>query len=193
MYTSALYAWAFWPLFTAWSLLELSRRIRLTPAATAKKKDGGSRFVLMTALIGGGCLAFLCAFRVRFATIWIGRPEVFWIGIAAILAGIALRTYAIHALGRFFTFEVAVARDHAVVTNGPYALVRHPSYTGALLTIAGIGLCLTNWASLVLIVPIAFAGYVHRMSIEEQALVSELGQPYADYMTKTKRLVPHVY
>jgi protein-S-isoprenylcysteine O-methyltransferase Ste14 len=52
---------------------------------------------------------------------------------------------------------------------------------------------LTNWASLVLIVPIAFAGYVHRMSIEEQALVSELGQPYADYMTKTKRLVPHVY
>ncbi|KAI0031873.1 hypothetical protein K488DRAFT_51107, partial [Vararia minispora EC-137] len=54
----------------------------------------------------------------------------------------ALRAWCYRALGRLFTFEIAILPAHALVTSGPYALVRHPSYTGIHLTLAGATLAL---------------------------------------------------
>ena len=74
---------------------------------------------------------------------------------------------------------------------GPYRWVRHPSYTGSLLTIAGVLLCLVNVASLfALIIPLA--GYAYRIRVEEDALVRSLGEPYRAYMRRTRRLIPFV-
>jgi protein-S-isoprenylcysteine O-methyltransferase Ste14 len=56
------------------------------------------------------------------------------------LAGIALRQWSIRVLGRFFSTTVQVTSDQRIVTNGPYSVVRHPAYSGALLTLLGLGL-----------------------------------------------------
>ena len=72
------------------------------------------------------------------AAITFARPEIFALGLIVALAGIAFRWYAIVRLGRFFTTRVMVAPDQTVVDTGPYRLVRHPSYTGALLTLFGV-------------------------------------------------------
>ena len=69
-----------------------------------------------------------------------------------IWAGIILRGWAIATLGRFFRRDVQVAADQAVVRSGPYAVIRHPAYTGNLLMYAGIGILLANWASLAALV-----------------------------------------
>jgi protein-S-isoprenylcysteine O-methyltransferase Ste14 len=63
-------------------------------------------------------------------------------GAALALAGTAFRLSAYRTLGRHFTFELAVQKDHALVTAYPYNIVRHPSYTGYLATMAGAGLAL---------------------------------------------------
>ena len=55
-------------------------------------------------------------------------------------------------LRRFFTGYVAIHPDQRVVERGPYRLVRHPSYSGTLLTTLGMGLAMTNWASLATII-----------------------------------------
>jgi protein-S-isoprenylcysteine O-methyltransferase Ste14 len=52
-------------------------------------------------------------------------------------AGALIRLWCHRTLGRFFTFELGVKSDHALVTSGPYAIVRHPSYTGSVLISAG--------------------------------------------------------
>ncbi len=119
------------------------------------------------------------------------RPEIFALGLALALAGIAFRWYAIARLGRFFTTRVTVATDQVVVETGPYRLVRHPSYTGALLTVLGVLLCSTNWLTLACFV-LAVPGFAYRIAVEENALANGLGQPYRDYMRRTKRLIPYV-
>jgi len=114
-------------------------------------------------------------------------------GAAVILAGLALRWWAIFTLRHAFTVDVAVASGQSVIERGPYAFVRHPSYTGILLSFAGMGVLLRHWTSLfVLLVPITLA-LLYRIGIEERALVAGLGEPYADFMRRRRRLVPFVY
>ena len=109
-----------------------------------------------------------------------------------IYAGIALRLYAIIVLGVFFTTTVAVAAEQTVIEAGPYRLIRHPSYTGFLITLLGLGLSLTNWLSLLVIMGCALLGVSYRIRVEERVLKEHLGQRYQEYMQHTKRLIPFV-
>ena len=114
-------------------------------------------------------------------------------GLAVFVAGVGLRWYSMFYLGRLFTFDVAVAADHQVVDTGPYRLVRHPAYTGSLLSFVGLGVYAGNALALpVLLLPMAFA-FARRIRVEEAALTSALGSRYADYAARTRRLVPFVY
>ena len=114
-------------------------------------------------------------------------------GLVLFVAGLGLRWGSIAWLGRWFTFDVAVAEGQRVVDSGPYRYVRHPAYTGSLLSFLGLGVYGGNAASLlVLFVPIALA-FRHRIVIEEAALTAALGSRYADYARRTRRLIPFVY
>ena len=116
---------------------------------------------------------------------------VFDLGIAVAIFGIVLRGYAVVSLGRFFTTRVMTQPGQTVVERGPYRFIRHPSYTGALLTVLGIVLCQANWLSLACF-PLALPGFLYRINVEEKALSAALGDAYRDYMRRTKRLVPFV-
>jgi protein-S-isoprenylcysteine O-methyltransferase len=88
---------------------------------------------------------------------------------------------------------VTIEKDHQLVERGPFRIVRHPSYTGVLLAFVGLGLSLRNWAALlVILIPIG-AAFIHRMNVEEDALSRALVVRYAEYMKRTKRLVPFIY
>jgi protein-S-isoprenylcysteine O-methyltransferase len=114
-------------------------------------------------------------------------------GVVLFAAGLIFRWWAIITLGRFFTVDVTIEKDHELVERGPFRWVRHPSYTGVLLAFVGFALTLRNWgAILVVLVPI-FAAFVRRMNVEEEALRRALGQRYREYMKRTKRLIPLVY
>ena len=116
-----------------------------------------------------------------------------WVGVFLFVAGLFLRWWAIITLGRFFTVDVTIERDHELVERGPFRVVRHPSYTGVLLAFVGFAFTLRNWAALLIILVPIFAAFIRRMNVEEDALSRALGSRYADYMRRTKRLVPYVY
>jgi protein-S-isoprenylcysteine O-methyltransferase len=122
------------------------------------------------------------------------HPRLFaLVGLLIFLPGLVLRWWAIIRLGRFFTVDVTIAKDHALVESGPYRWVRHPSYTGVLLGFIGFALSLSNWAAFLVIVLPIFAAFIYRMKVEEQALHAALGEPYGAYIRRTKRLVPFLY
>jgi protein-S-isoprenylcysteine O-methyltransferase Ste14 len=115
------------------------------------------------------------------------------LGCGLAVAGVALRLWAIHTLGAMFTRYVQVSDDHRVVTDGPYRYVRHPSYTGALLMFAGVGIGLGNALSIALVLGLPLIGYLVRIAREEALLHERLGEPYAAYTAGTRRLVPGVW
>ena len=115
------------------------------------------------------------------------------VGVVLFVAGLLLRWWAIITLGRFFTVDVVIEKDHELVERGPFRLVRHPSYTGVLLAFVGFALTLHNWAALLVMLLPIFAALTHRMHVEEGALSRALGSGYTDYMRRTKRLLPFVY
>ena len=107
--------------------------------------------------------------------------------------GLALRWWAIVTLGRFFTVDVAIHRDHQIVRTGPYRFVRHPSYSGLVLAFLGLGLLLGNWISLLMLMTPIVVALAARIAVEERALHAAFGADYAEYAAHTKRLVPGLY
>jgi len=66
---------------------------------------------------------------------------MFLAGVGLTTVGGFIRVQCYRTLGRFFTFELTIQDDHQLVTSGPYGYVRHPSYTGALAALFGVGVC----------------------------------------------------
>jgi protein-S-isoprenylcysteine O-methyltransferase Ste14 len=115
------------------------------------------------------------------------------VGVLVMCAGVAIRLWAVIALGRFFRPVVVLQSDHRVITEGPYRLVRHPSYTGILLAQAGFGIALGNFLSIAICVAIPLLLLQSRIAHEEEALDSGLGDEYRAYAARTSRLVPGIW
>ena len=180
---------AFWIVFYVWLGGELwLGRSRRAPAGAARRDDG-SKWLLISSVWVTVALGMGLAFAFPDAAITSGRGALFMAGLALMIAGLAVRYYSIRVLGASFTVDVATRSGQEVVESGPYRWVRHPSYTGALLTILGILVCCLNFVSLAAIVFVA-AGYAYRIRVEERVLAEDLGPAYRDYMRRTKRLIP---
>ena len=89
--------------------------------------------------------------------------------------GLALRVWAIAALGGDFRTTVEVEPGQPVVSSGPYGSIRHPSYAGLLLIVAGFGAALGNWLSLAACVVLPLPAIVWRIHVEEAELNRVLG------------------
>jgi protein-S-isoprenylcysteine O-methyltransferase Ste14 len=110
-----------------------------------------------------------------------------------LLGGLALRWMAILTLGRHFTVQVVIRRDHELVERGLYRVLRHPSYAGLLIAFLGLGIHFANWLSLAaLMLPIG-AAVLYRIGTEEKALRQAFGASWESYRSRTKRLIPRIY
>jgi protein-S-isoprenylcysteine O-methyltransferase Ste14 len=115
-----------------------------------------------------------------------------YVGLALLALGGTLRVAAVFALGRRFTGLVAIQEGHRLQTGGLYRHVRHPSYAGALLYLAGYVLVFRCWLGLLLVAAL-LPVLVARMNAEEALLEGEFGEEYASYRRGTWRLLPWVY
>jgi protein-S-isoprenylcysteine O-methyltransferase Ste14 len=187
------YALIFWGAYLLWMLAETIALITKRSAGASMARDQGSLTLLYILIWVALGLGFSLPFLLPQAAIEWRRTWVFFLGISLMLAGIALRWYCMAVLGRYFTFDVAVHVGQSVIETGPYRYVRHPSYSGGLLTLLGFGLALGNWAAILAVIVCMAIAYAYRIRVEEAALVAALGEPYVDYMRRTWRLVPFLF
>jgi protein-S-isoprenylcysteine O-methyltransferase Ste14 len=130
---------------------------------------------------------------VQGAAIADGRWLFFVVGMVLMCVGIAVRQWAVALLGELFTIDVRVHPGQSVVDRGPYRWVRHPSYTGLIVTFVGIGLALGNWAGLLVLAVLPTAGLVVRIRFEERALLAGLGEPYRRFAASRPHLFPGLW
>jgi len=187
----------------AWGAAEVALRLRLAMKPGWRERlhawsvgPGGKlrewTFFMLVLTIGGAVVG----------AIWLSRLTRFAIGGAIAItiagevvavAGIALRVWAILTLDRFFTFVVGIVPDQRVVQHGPYRMLRHPGYAGALLALLGAGIVLANWFSLLVLVLVPALVLSVRITVEEAALAGALGAEYLAYASRTSRLIPGVW
>ena len=132
-----------------------------------------------------------------FESMHFGYPSSFkfyyYAGMSTIILGMILRITAILSLRKRFTTNIAIQDDHSLKTDGLYKHLRHPSYTGSLISFLGLGIAFGNWLSLVtLIVPITGI-FIYRIKLEEEMLLKHFGKEYEDYKKKSKRIIPLIY
>lgn len=114
---------------------------------------------------------------------------------AAVLfaAGLSLRWIAILSLKRAFTVKVTILKDHQLKSDGVYAWVRHPSYTGMYIYALGLGLALHSVLSIGILLWGVWFTTQKRIPVEEAVLEGHFGEAYRAYKAKTWKLFPLIY
>jgi protein-S-isoprenylcysteine O-methyltransferase Ste14 len=185
--TAAIAAYAAICLAMVFVELALARRGSADAAPAAKFSDQIMVFGTTAALIIG-----LVSAALRMGAV-APRGGTLVVGVVLGLAGVALRGFAMSTLGRYYSLTPQVETDQAIVTRGPYRLIRHPGYAGILLSILGLQLVAGTWvallATLFVIVPLPL-----RIRLEEHMLLEQRGTRYEDYERRTRyRLIPGIY
>ena len=196
IYRSSLHASLFVASYASWCLSFLLEPILIakcgggegdpeTPSPKSKRS-----FVMMSVGFTASLLALFTSAALKLVIL----PDwSFYLGLAMIGVGIGFREWAIITLSRYFSMNLQVKAGQEVVDAGPYRLLRHPSYAGLILSTLGIAVAMGSLVGFALVVVLQAWTLTNRMLVEEEILSSQLGEPYRQYMKRTKRVIPFVY
>jgi protein-S-isoprenylcysteine O-methyltransferase Ste14 len=115
----------------------------------------------------------------------------FWLGAALTVAGLLFAVWAREHLGRNWSRSVTVKQDHELITSGPYAVARHPIYTGILSGFLGSVIAQGQVRSVVAFLLVAIVLYA-KLRLEEEWMRSHFGDTYEAYSRRVAALVPFV-
>lgn len=173
--------------FLLWRILGLSakRTVRL-------ESNTASRNVLFIVMLSWILLLVRGVGGAFFSRIVPNTQPVVAIGVVMALAGFALTFWARFTIGRNWSALVALKEQHEFVRSGPYAIVRHPIYSGFILAALGTALVSGELHAFIAVALLAVAwGYKARL--EEQFMSSQFGETYKEYCRNVKGLIPFVY
>jgi protein-S-isoprenylcysteine O-methyltransferase Ste14 len=175
--------WVIWALFWLISARGLK--------AVQRSESAGSRLVYLLPAIVGGVLLAWRAIPLSFLTerLWPRSASAYWIGVALLAAGIAFAIWARVHLGRNWSGTVTVKEGHELIRSGPYALVRHPIYTGLLTAVIGTAIASGTVRALLAVVIIAIS-LVLKLRTEERFMREAFPADYERYCAQVPALVP---
>ena len=123
--------------------------------------------------------------------LWPAGLWPFWLGAAVTIAGLLFAVWARRYLGSNWSRSVTIKQGHELITTGPYAMVRHPIYTGILTGLLGTAIALSQVRGFLAFVLIFLALWI-KLRMEEQWMSSQFGEVYATYAHQTAALVPYL-
>lgn len=170
---------AYW-LFAAWG----AKR-------PAKKESFGERFLHIAVLAVGFFMFYGDAFRFgvlnrRFLPdeLWIA-----WAGAVITLLGVLFAIWARFTIGKEWSAEVQIKEGHQLISNGPYAHIRHPIYTGILLALCGTAIAISEYRAILGVV-LFLVGFIRKAKKEERFLAGEFGLAFDEHRRRTGFFLP---
>ncbi len=167
----------------------MSRDVKVTE----RSESGFSRFARLLAIICAAALLLLPGVPLPFLTkrfLPLG-DWCFWCGAVITATGLLFSIWARRHLGRNWSQAVTVKQGHELITSGPYAVVRHPIYTGLLLGFLGSAVARGEWRG-ILAVALVFAVLCFKLRIEEKWMRAQFGELYTAYSRKVAALLPYI-
>jgi protein-S-isoprenylcysteine O-methyltransferase Ste14 len=115
----------------------------------------------------------------------------FWLGASVTIAGLLFAVWAREHLGRNWSSSVTIKQGHELITSGPYAVVRHPIYTGILTGFLGMAIAISQVRGFIVFALFLLAFWI-KLRREEQWMRSQFGEVYVTYAHQTAALVPYL-
>jgi protein-S-isoprenylcysteine O-methyltransferase Ste14 len=116
-----------------------------------------------------------------------------WPGLLIMLLGLVLRFWSMRVLGEYYTRTLRVTDTQAIVSQGPYRVIRHPGYLGTIFVWIGFAFAVGNWMATIILTILLFCVYGYRIRSEEAMLMDRFGNEYQEYCKQTWRLIPLIY
>jgi protein-S-isoprenylcysteine O-methyltransferase Ste14 len=129
---------------------------------------------------------------VLYRQFWPAGLWPFWLGAAVTIAGLLFAVWARVHLGRNWSSSVTIKQAHELIVTGPYAVVRHPIYTGILMGLLGTAIALSQVRGFIVLC-LVFVAFWIKLRMEEQWMRSQFGDVYAAYAQHTAALVPYLF
>lgn len=123
----------FYIVFLLWILSGNAPKSKVHDKVLVKRDKSSAHIIMLGLLVSTGLSFIFSALRVAMLS-----RSAYYLGIVLMVIGIVVRQWAVATLGTFFTSIVSVQETQRVVQNGPYRTVRHPAYSGAILTLLGL-------------------------------------------------------
>jgi len=166
----------------------------LAAKRTVQRQSPGSRIVQAIPITA----AFFLLFGRRMWPLWLhlrffpaSHITMVWLGLALTAAGLAFAVWARLWIGNNWSGTVTIKEQHELIQGGPYALVRHPIYTGLLLAFLGTAVAYGEIRGLAGFL-LAVLGFSLKLRTEESFMIQQFGDAYLDYKRRVKALVPFV-
>jgi protein-S-isoprenylcysteine O-methyltransferase Ste14 len=194
MYDIAVKNYIFDFVFLVWMASEIFLYLKTARKVSDAKKGSRSADKGSSIIIALGVTFCITIGFIAKSSASLLLPNIFfYIGILFMTLGIIFRWCAVYTLRQYFSYAVEIKAGHSIVKNGLYRYLRHPAYTGFILVLTGIPLCLRLVNVTLLVLVVAIAIFAYRISIEEKELLLQFGDEYRDYCNGTWRVVPYVW
>ncbi|MEO5570418.1 MAG: isoprenylcysteine carboxylmethyltransferase family protein [Bacteroidia bacterium] len=115
------------------------------------------------------------------------------IGAIMLIAGTVFRLHAIKVLGKYFSATVQIKDEHRIISQGPYSVLRHPSYTGAYIAMLGCAVFLHSFIGILIFGVGMLYVYHKRIRAEENTLTEQFKQEYVLYSKRTFKMFPYIW
>ncbi len=182
-----IYDWTFPALWWSWAAYWTVSSFRVLPAKRIQSQ------AMRLSYIAEWCVAFSLVAWHRFQVGWLGARIVapshllFLAGAVITTAGLAFAVWARVHLGENWSANITLKEGHRLIRSGPYALVRHPIYTGLLLGMLGTAIALDQVRGL-LALAILSASLWRKLRMEEKWMREEFGEEYRQYQREVGAL-----
>ena len=115
-----------------------------------------------------------------------------WMGVGIAILGFALLQWAQVTLGESWSDTPRMMKEQALITSGPYRMIRHPIYTAFLIILGSLLFIASNWLIGLSLIGMASLEIASRVQYEEKLMTEYFGEQYRAYMKKTGRLMPRL-
>jgi protein-S-isoprenylcysteine O-methyltransferase Ste14 len=180
-----LWAWGLWLVYWLAQALGAKKTVRREPLTSMLKQR--------LFLLPGYALLFWPSFAAGLNARWL--PADAWTegtGVGLCVLGLGYSVWARRALGSNWSGVVTLKEDHQLIQTGPYALSRHPIYTGLWCASFGVALEEGEVRGL-LACAFILASFHLKSGVEERFMRDQFGADYEAYAAKVKKLIPYVY
>jgi protein-S-isoprenylcysteine O-methyltransferase Ste14 len=177
-----------------WIAFLLYWQIKAINTKTTKRLEPAASRILRVCIF---LIAFVLLLTTRiplpwlYLQLWPRGLLPFWLGAVVTVAGLLFAVWAREHLGRNWSRSVTIKQEHELITTGPYAVVRHPIYTGILAGFLGMAIAISQVRGFIVFVLISLAFWL-KLRMEEKWMRSQFGETYATYARQTAALVPYL-